>query len=331
MTYGTSTRRNNYLNRGLAARNRKVAEKRASNAPVKTEQKRKYTPKVVKNTASIQTLARQVRDLQLSKLGSVQKTFESFVFNSDTYKLITTQPFVFALNDFTKQAPIWHGVPDNISSVGNTIPGTVVTATWQTRTFPFPSLDEYNYWSGAQDDECNPDSYLPISTLVHFKFKSNLNPFEKVWYRVDIIQAKKNMLYTKEKKLSLPDNVMGLGNLASNNMTQRNRINRQYFHILQTKWICVHNNSGLNGQRDVERHMKIPFQFKPQDHTTKLGAGQNHHTITGNTHTQFATNMPQDAIIWCVVSTSNESSSSNAALVQCTRFNKWRDPEGVAS
>lgn len=335
-TYRTTRagRKARYSRTSAAGRTASVAKARAGgNKAVARTQKKRYVPKVVKNTASIFTLARQVKALQKSQIGQYQKNYEHAAIGStiNTHTWAQTQPFLFALNDFTPGSPIYVGSEDLTTYPGTGIPGYVIDGHWSKFTPVFAQLGSSSYWKGANDDEASRHSYLPLGTSVTFNLQCpNLSVHDFYWVRIDVIRMKKDLLNSNAHQLSLPKNVQALGKMAADDLTHRNKFNSTYFQVIQTKWIKMTNNT--DAAKSVHRYCKINYRFK--DKVLKLDMEGDIHTATGEVTPNFVSNMPQDEIIWCLLSTSqNNTASANKGKIQCqmTREISYRDSEGVAT
>ena len=101
-TYGTASRAAFKLRANRTARTKTVAAKRRTNKPVARIQRTTYAPQRVKNTASIVQLAKQVRSLQLSQIGSIQQSIDYYLenLNTGTGSLSSLNPWAFCVNDF---------------------------------------------------------------------------------------------------------------------------------------------------------------------------------------------------------------------------------------
>lgn len=281
---------------------------------------------------SVDVLARQVKQLQNAQAGTYQKNFQLFAFNTEHDHFIAPKPILFALNNFTYQTPVMIGRDDTTTYPGLTVPGFVINNPWLNKTADF-GFDNYSYWQGANDDTADPSSYQPISTNVKFTFTvpSMYASSPPVWIRLDVIKCKKALLYTNMKKLALPNNVQSLSHLAHDDQTKRNRINREYFEVVQTKWLCIRHDTGTGTTQNAIGHMSIKHQFKASEKATQtLGAGVNEQTPTGIVNSTFHTNMPEDEVYWCLLNTSYHH-ENHPIQITASRFISYRDHLGVSS
>jgi hypothetical protein len=317
-TYPSST----YTPRRAVAKSRNKAVKRVY---------RRYNtvPKgrVATNKLAIATLARQVKSLQLSRMGEFQKQYEYVQITGGDTPWSTDNPLIFAANNFLHSSHVWIGKADTVSFPGHTVPGYIPRAQWAKR---LPQnmgarYADYDYWGHANDDVCSSDSYKAISTTIDFNFEApSLGPNQVYWVRIDVIKPKRIFLNSNSKKLSLPANVQSLGNLANDDMTKRNRINRDYFTIIKTKWVKLENLN--NEDKTQERWHNYYLKFPDRSNTQKLDVHTSVSTETGQVNETFVSNMPQDQIYWVLLSTS----AANNCAVEMTRVTRYRDTLGVA-
>jgi hypothetical protein len=320
-----------------SVKTRLSAKTRASgNAAVKRVYRRKAVvpkTKVDTNKSAIATLAKQVRSLQLRNIGQFQKNWEHCAVVGGNTAWHAQQPVIFAMNNFIHEAPIYQGKADSTSFPGKTVPGYIVKTNWA-HTDPYSAYTDYSYWQGANDDVANPKSYQPIATTITFNFEAPALPPNSIyWVRMDIIKPKKVLLHSNVHKLGLPMNVQSLSDLVNDDMLKRNRINRQYFDVIKTKFIKMTNTK--NSDTTIEKFYKYTHKF-PQSFsypTRTLGAGETIHTPTGEITDTFVSNMPQDKIVWCMLSCSfdGQLDQSNILNVQMSRYISYRDNEGVAT
>ena len=328
----TSTRRASTLTRQSEARSTRYSQTR--NKPVKRVYRKMYTAprtKVGANRSAISVLAKQVKSLQLTQIGPYQKNWEMCAITGGLHAWHETQPVCFALNNMFHEAPVYMGVADSTTFPGHEVPGHITVQNWE-KTEPFSVYPEYSYWSGANDDVADKVRYRPISTKVTVNIECpSLAPNTTYWARIDIIKPTKTLLQSNAHKLTLPFNLQSLAYLVSDNMSKRNRINRQYFKIYETRWIKMNNDTDVN--KTVERFKTFTFKFPANSPCEKINAREHVQTVTGQINENFISNMPPDSIYWMVLSTSFAGSlhASAEMNVQLSRFISYRDPDGVAS
>jgi len=285
------------------------------NKPVRTIQKKKYVPKVTKNTQSITTLARQVRKLQVSQLGLFQKRIEqvnlSAISGSDM-QIGPDRPFCFMLNDFTSNAAVWHPKDDN----------HLVNSQFALFQYPTVLEEKYDFWQSANDDIVSSEVYQPIRTMLQFEITETQVALNiPRWVRIDFITLKRTLPFSDERIFQMPLGINGLGNLANNSMLLRNRYNPTYHKVLQTRWVKLNR-----GDYDTKARA-----FCTMKHTFPAKQLRVDKQPSGNEYAHFM--IPSNEQIWCIISTSAGHLSENAAGIDITlkRTLHWRDPTGVAT
>ena len=330
---GYARRRSATAARQKAARAKAVSTLR--NKPVKKIYRTAATAPRTRtgaNKSAIFTLSRQVKALQLAQLGQFQKSYEHCAIldgGEHGHYWNKDRPLIFAANNFLEDAFVYVGTPDG--STGTTLPSFAPRVQWEKYSpSGITGLMDYDYWAHANDDTASPTAYRAISTDLKFALKApNLAGDVQYWVRIDLVKSKHQLLHSNSRKLSLPMNVMALGGLAADNMHERNRFNRDYFTVVQTKWIKLDNKNN-DMHETIERYCTMHIKFPVSSPTEKLDikkiAGDVDHPAVNET---FISNMPQKDIYWVVLSTNNIHGESNVK-VEMTRLNRFRDNSGVA-
>lgn len=321
----------------------KALAKRITNAPVKTIYKRRAkNTKVDKNKSAIMTLSRQVKSLQLSKIGLYQKAWQNANVGPGFEPVShgwTNKVLFMALNDFSPYAALWRGEPeiDPLSDNYNT-PKTVQISNWATWVPSQNSAsgtqmhNRYNYWFNSQD-VVSPVAYLPISTRVTMQFEIEGMPAnaEPVYIRYQVIRQKKQLLHTTAHALNLPTNMASLAGMALDSK-YRNRINREYFHIHQDKWIKMSNANDVT--KNVKRTLVCTQKFPSKvlkvegEHPVTSGTAESDNVLQG-----FTTNIRPTDVYYLVIHTSRNLDFANGERlsINFNRFISWRDQHGVAA
>jgi len=339
-TRGNRTRRRSYLSRTKARRSTRVARARAGgNAKVARAQTRAYVPKIVKNTDSIYTLAKQVRRLQRSQLGLYQKRYEEswMRFASTGDGLGFADRVVFcALNDFSDTARWYRGAIVNNAPTIDTIVNSATDAHWRkwTPQSANSTSDKYNYWVNSNNDVVSPVCYLPIRTMVTLTFDlRNMAPgVDPMYIRVMVIKQKKTLLHTTARSLNLPSNFNALAGMAKQFAPERNRINKEYLSVHYDKWIKL--NNGQDTQKDIQRTVRVPMRFP-----NKLIKVESVNPIRDNDPESiepavlqgFTTNVEPDQVYYLALFASRPRETTEGLYVFCNRFNAWRDQHDVAA
>lgn len=324
-----------------ASRTARVLKARSTNKAVARIQRKAYVPKLVKNTASIRVLAKQVRALQRSKIGPVQSVSEAWNWTWISGSLGATyfrdqRPILFCAHDFIDpggvRAPIYYSQDNSLTqdTVGQ-LPGTA--STWQRHVFPGTGegvgADDFNFWFKTDDNHASQEIYLPLSTNITFQFSGKMfTQTADVRFRIDVIRQKKMMTVNTDRRLQLPDAIQGLGNMISDDMLNRNRFNKEYFEVQQTKYITVKpppaaiNTTAASVDREV--NLYIPFKH----HMLKPDIDAEG---SSNDHPAFYKNCDPRKLVWVLISTDMIGTPHPDLQFKMAmkRTNRWRDQHGT--
>mgnify|MGYP000004220656 FL=1 len=301
---GTSRRVSFAKSRSTVKRRQALYKARRGYKPVRRIQAKKYVPKQIKNTQSIYALSRKVVALQKSQIGMYQTRREYLtswpVSDSATVRLTNVTPICFAVNDFISQVP--NGAQLYITNQSNQILQYVQQ--WrQSASSPVPAADmNHDMNINSDSDVTQLDHYQGISSTITFEFSYPMRPSdEPEFIRVDIVKPKRGRMLVNSSVHSymLPNAIQGFTNLAQDPLN-RNRINRDFYTVLQTKY-CVLKNTRDTGSAaaQIKKYMKIHVPLYNKMHKTNLGD----YARTGET---WNTNTPMSDQIWCIISTSLE-------------------------
>lgn len=301
------------------------------NKPVSNIQKKKYTPQRVKNTLSINTLARQVKSLQVTKLGEYQKQLQHA--NISMQYLNASQPMCFAVNQFSQPVPTGGNVndyPEVWKLMLNDEPGFAGRwAPWQNSDGQMGIPDRFNQWSGCLDDEISKEVYQPVSASYKFSFKHNMTPSDNpIWIRIDVVRPRKTLRTSTDHELNLPQALPGFAYLAMDEMAHRNRINSTYWgHIVKTKWIKLDattlHTGNITTNHDVIKRSGFNLKFNDK---LKPDFDQG-----GDTGHQWYLNIPVRKQQWCIISTNKGTTFPEGSSMQIERRIAWRDQHGTSS
>jgi len=323
-TYGSyrNYRKKNYKRRPSTTANKPVraAIKTYKKAPAPRASTRQYT---TNNRNAIMTLSRQVKSLQLSKLGQYQSNREYITFNPGGNFGIK-KPMCFCVNDFVHYGtgssanvgvPTW--TTDNADASVKI--SNLVTFT---RNIPVTGTNEKNWYDfKLQDNSASKVCYQPISSTMNFALKfATMQPGTKPFLvRIDIVRQKKT-LNNGLRVLALPDSIGGLANMAEENPAYRNHYNKEYFQVLQTKYLyCSNKDSAAKDVRSYKTlHVPLSGILRP-DADAVDNAGN---------FTDFYNNIEHQKKIWCIVSFSNDTNIGDVEL-GIMKTNRWRDQHGT--
>ena len=303
------------------------------------------TTKTGRNANAIVTLAKQVKSLQRENLGPFQKNVEVFGL-PDTFHWTTDNPICFPINNFLHGdsnsgqtgCPVYIG---DLTTSSPTVPTAKICGHFN-NFYPHwgtGAHETYNFWFSEQKQSAAKAGYRPISTQITIQTEQlGMNYGETVWYRFDLVRRKDSRasVTTAAHNLNLPSNVMGLANLASEDIMARNRINRTMFEVIETKWVKAYNPVNDGHKKDVRRQCKINFRFKDKRHRPEedLMAGNNIQVpsaVHQEVETTFISQMPRNEVFWLVCNTSYHGADDNHAKLHMHRYISWRDNHVIVS
>lgn len=286
------------------------SQKRIYNSKPKTA-----TSRALVNRSAIMTLSRQVNQIQRSKLGDFQQCLQTYGFQP-TWVPSVELPACFCINDFNNSyvhnvgPPLYRGNGSSYTKVGNFA---------QLVNFPVASdLVDYNFKS--ENNVASRLIYAPISTSFQVQAALTMTPAsEAIWIRVDIVKQKK-VIKNLIRTLQLPDSVVGLGKMAMNNASVRNRYNKEYLTVLETKYIKLENNDVSSKKLRKQVNFHCRFNPKKPIRTDSESDGST------NTENDFYTNVDPLEQIWCIINFSQNDLTGLDINIQKT--NRWYDQHG---
>ena len=303
-----------------AARRRAFTKARGGLKSVSRIQRQPYAPRLIKNTASIAQLSRAVKTLQNTKLGDYQTVRARLGFQPATY-FSTNAATCFCVNDFVQYggegAPTW--VTNNNDGANKHSYFTTLI-----RNQIAAGTNEKNYYHfKSQDNAASHVVYHPISSTLHFQVhKGAMAPGdEPLTIRIDIVKQKK-ILTNDTRVLKLPHSIGGLGHLADENASTRNKYNSEYIQVLQTKFLYLTNKD--SGTKEVRKNCKIHVPLSKYGY---LRPDSDAVDNAGN-YTDWYNNSDPKKQIWCIISYSATSALSSVDI-NIIRENRWRDQHGT--
>lgn len=301
-----------------------------SNLPVKRaitkykrfDGKKPLAQKANNNRNAIMTLAKQVRSLQVSKLGDYQQCqlragFQPYGIYSPDF------PVVFAMNDFCN---------GYVTDVGPPIfkPNGVSPYIKHTNFVHYDKAapyDHYNYWYKSRNNTASKNLYQPISTTMDIQLHKNMLPTdEPLVVRIDIVKQKK-IVDNNVRNLMLPWAAPGLWNLATENTSIRQKINPEFLQILTTKYIYLNNRTGasnaVGSTTEIRKSTTIHLPFDKKYIRVDSEAEN-----SSNNELDFYQNVDPLQQIYCIMSFSSGSAIQNLDI-NIRKTNRWRDQHGT--
>jgi len=322
--YGKASRVAAKLRTSRTGRYKSVAAKRRTNRPVARIQRTPYAPQRAKNTASIVQLARQVRSLQTSQIGSFQQRIEKYTenLNAGTGSFTTKNPWAFCVNDFLLGAT--PGCP--IFATGSPA-GEYKRGYWGTVATDINNNEIWDMWQDTQNDQCSLTQYMPISSTLQFEFTIDDMPAaaDTVWIRIDFVKMKNTHATTTQHQWNLPTCLPGMANLATDHLNVRNTINPALFtKVAKTKWLKIKPSmlANTNVVARTKQVVQFPAKILKPDIADFATSGES-----------FYSNVALKDQVWCLINTSvhDDNPWPQGLRVELRRHNKWRDPHGVST
>lgn len=304
------------------------------------------------NTISITKLARQITQLKRADNGPRQTMMQRVHVPASEW--LHNTPLSFTVNNFRTGTHMmkgfWHaGVPPDAGS-----PKLAYLDAWHKANLhedlSIELPDNFNYWSGAQDDNVSRQSYLPISSRMEFDFRANMAVGqEPIWIRVDLIQPKKILRNSTAKMLGLPTNLYALKDMALNETsmdTIRNKFNPTFFTVKKTKWIRLAAPTtqsqyvvtaaqanplyqDTHAAQHVERTKRIHINWYGKGEKVQLGLpeeGTTEDAMQTTSSENFFSNVEEDKCQYLIFNTSGVG-----VEIFGRRTLAWRDKVGIST
>ncbi len=315
--------------------------KKTTNTPVtkaitkykRFNNKKPTIQKVANNRNAIMTLSRQVKELQLSKLGMFQKRAEQFNWIKSTdgpfYPYNTQKPLAFCLNQFNGR--------DSVT--GNNVRAPVYFTNASGNGEIFKRFQAWNpgslvsygkalnpHWSSL-DDKVSPEIYKPLGTSVKIEMEWSAYPAATPtnWYRIDIVRPRKTIPVSAYHELQMPTGLGQFSSLTENYMLNRNFINPTYWEKVLTKWVPISNNSGV--AKNISKVITINRSYK---NTKPIATDFNSIPVGEPGHDYqpgFAQNTDPRDLEWMVISSGFQVPERISILRQIS----WRDQDGTTA
>jgi len=273
--------------------------------------------KALVNRMAIMTLSKQVNQLQKSKLGDFQQCFEKFGFQPDGLTVTPDLPVCFCVNDFnnsytsTVGAPIWRTYNDSAIKLGN----------FSTVTAPVAQgITDYHFKS--ENNTASKVIYAPISSTITVEAKDNMAAATTpMVIRVDIVKQKKTLNNSKHF-LQLPYTMRGLGRMAYDNVAERNKYNKEYITVLQTKYLWLEQKDSDNA-KSIRKSASFHLKFDPKK---PIRTDSESDGALNNENDFYNQVDPRDQV-YCIIHFS--TNSGMPIDINIFRTNRWYDQHGT--
>lgn len=273
--------------------------------------------KALVNRMALMTLSKQVTQLQRSKLGEYQTCRLRTGFQP-TWTNILDEPVCFCVNDFNNSyvtnvgAPIYRGNAASYSKVGNLA---------QITNQPV-SADAVDYFYKEENNTASKIVYAPISTSFAVQCQKNMaTGDEPIWIRIDIVKQKK-IVSNLVRKLHLPDSICGLSKMAIENVSYRNKYNKEFITVLQTKYIRLNNADSALKEIRGSANFYVKFDPRKPVRTDSEADGST------NTENDFYNNVNPLEMVWCIINFSTPHNLTGLD-VNIIKQDRWYDQHGT--
>lgn len=314
---------NPFARRSTARKASAIAKSRLVNKPVKTilKKPRKAVSKPAQNQKAIMTLSRQVKSLQLGEYGFKQRQTQSVVLKHGipAQQPLKTTPIAFQMNSFYDATPLLQGT---VNATGD--PVVTLVNSFAKQTFDTDIKDQYQWNEQNNLDTVSLIRYLPVYSKLKFHFKGAIKSSqENIRYRVTLFKLKNQPMITSVRNLNMPYALGAYWHMCDDTIGQKNYFSKKYHTVLMDKWVTISppTLSTLGGNTShVYRTLEVPFSWpnaKPVDFDK---------TATPPAQ-QLYTNMAQTDIIWCLISSNQDTDSGLDISIE--RSLVWRDQHGI--
>lgn len=326
----------------------KLAKKKAKEAATKTTSSQKqYTykkevPVSTKTAAGIN--ANKIKQIDNKLNGKVQRGYDFIRTVNDTsgtagvFFWAPQTPLLFTMNDFyTTKAGSSGGsgtvyYPYSTGAFGSITTAPRIVGRWTPYKPGAQSglADQYHQWKDQSLNAPSLNGYQPLYTDYRFCVnRLRCTPAQgDMWIRLDMIKPKRTFIPTTSivdpKIYNLPTALGALGNMAvAHNLTYRNSFNPALWHHVQkTRWIKLKAVTAPSQNIMTNFHVRTGFNKK----FLKLN-----NNVVNNVAEEFWSLLPQNEVIWLLVSISNNPVDGDNTIpdITVTRKTVWRDQKGT--
>lgn len=300
---------------------------RKANAPVSAKlapPARRERTATGRNINAINTLAAQVKKLQMDKFGFIQTRSQYLTqtgaANAGELTLlgIPTQlaPTVFMANDFFEDSVYYR------STIVNGLSLPVVEGTWVAPQGFNSSLDDRYFFNlRNQQETVSKLQYVPLKTRLNFRFSDSMNAGDLTnTFRITIFRLKKVFENTTVRSYNLPQALAGYGGMINQyNASQRNHFNMRIHQVVHDRYVALRPKTAA-GASVISRDLQLDVKFPFRELRTDLGS-------TPAAQNQWS-NTAIDSMYWCLIS-SDIKVVPATMKIKVERVNVWRDTHGV--
>lgn len=325
--YSSSNRRNPTARSAPRKVASSIFKKRYRNKRIDSIMKRRPRKTVDrKQTNAIYTLSKQVKKLQFGQYGDRQYQYQYAILQNtvaDSQPTLTN-PIFFAANAFYNDTPVYRGSVDAAGESHFIQAGTAaIPIKFTKQTFSTDIQNQYQWNEQRNQDTVSKVEYLPIYMKYKFRFMGSVRHLGNTMrYRVTLFKMKKLPITSDKKTFNLPAAAGGYWRLCDDVAENRNYFSKSYHQILADRWITFAPPVGDGDTFAFNKVLEIPYAFSSKEplkpNLQPDPSGQS-----------FWTNLPQNEIIWCVISTNQESDVTTQPTISIERTLHFRDKHGT--
>jgi len=292
-------------------KNKKVISKLKSGGPKKTIRKKVYN-----NKSAIFTLAKQVKSLQLTRFGELQRQHQScnLSYTTALQTPLVTKPLAFCVNDFYNGNKIYQGQVNPATQM----PQTTTAAQMKKQTFDLDIADGFQWNEKNNQNTVSLLEYLPVYTKLKFTLTGQIRGTagHALRYRFTLFKTKHLALSNSVQSYAMPSSLGAYWYMCSNDPTLKNYFSKKYHTVLQDKYVTIMPPSDPSGVQKIYRTVEMPFSFG------NIKSMRPQITATPASQTVW-TNVSRDELIWCLISCNTVSGQE--VNINFDRYIVWRD------
>lgn len=295
------------------------------------------------NTNAIVELSKQVRSLQLSKFGNIQRQVQSCQLSSQNNDNMPTnsKPLFFCFNDFFDNQPVYQA---KVTAGVAAVPTFSQVKSFRKQMYNTNLEDKYEFNQRNNQDTVSQLEYLPLSCNLRMQFHGDFEGTYQypVRYRVTIFKLKNAPNQSSAIDVALPASMGALWLMCEDNPTKRNHFSKQYHTILLDQFITIKNPVVQNSD-DADKVVRRVYRNLNLNYTFPRGKASNPKSLKPNKEPPVPpatdqetlwSNIDQTDLIWCLISCNSTGDTQNPPVypafnIDMQRSLAWRDRHDV--
>lgn len=299
------------------ARNKQVDKVMHQKAPRTTNKKQ---------DVAISVLAKQVKLLQLSKYGDRQYQYQYLPLVPDGVPGATPyleNPLIFAANCFYNNTAIYKASVNASGDPSFVLLNPTDPIRFQKQVLSLDLGDQYQFNELNNQNTVSKVEYLPIGMKYKFRISGDIRNTDPTFrYRFTLFKLKNSPNASNKLNLSLPQTAGALWHMCDDSPSTRNYFSKAYHTIIADRWVKFNPPTQTGSTLVVNRVVEIPYIFQ-----SAQPLKPNITTVPNNQ--EFWTNLPQEDIIWCLVSCNRSNATAIMPTILIERQLLWRDKHGT--